>query len=85
MSTALTAYQNSCGFFRYQPLAGSFVHEIPGAAIVPSAFLNGTSIPPRPERESESVSAAAMSDIVGFAQFDSMTVFGATGLPAGKL
>ena len=69
---------------RYHPEVGSFVQEIPAFACVPSAFKNGASIPPRPVRDSESVSDAAMSSIVGFAHVESIVVFGTTGFPAGS-
>jgi hypothetical protein len=70
---------------RYQPPLPSLIQDIPGPPTVPSALKNGTSMPPLPLRESESVSAAAMSDIVGFAQATSITVPGETGLPGASV
>src|SRR5262245_13616765 len=56
---------------------------MPGVPTAPSALRNGTTMPPAPERDSESVSAAAMSASVGFAQSASITVPGMTGLTPG--
>jgi hypothetical protein len=66
------------------PLVGSLANVIPGALIEPSMNLKGTSIPPLPLRESESVSAAATSGIVLFAQSASMVSCAMTGLPDGS-
>src|SRR5262245_31862866 len=80
-----TEYQKLLVPLRYQPLVGSFDHEMPGAFMTPSAFLNVVSMPPLPVRESESESASAMSSIVGFAHSASMTVCGSTGFPGGSV
>ena len=52
---------------------------------MPSAFWKGTSIPPLPVRDRESVKATAMSDIVGFAHTVSIVVPDTTGFPAGSV
>src|SRR5262245_32777773 len=78
-------YQKSFSALRYQPDVGSFTQVMPGAATTPSVFLKGTSMPPDPERDSESESADAMSESVGFAQPSArISVWLTTGLPAGR-
>ncbi len=66
------------------PEPGSLVNVMPGALTIPSTFLKGTSIPPRPLRSNELVISLAISSIVGLAQVLLITVEAATGLPAGR-